>query len=99
MCAAPEAKVYFQNPPDHLVFDGNGGVRWSGVAKAPNTPTGLPDSVKTARNNLFHGDKSHDSLRDDALMLAGLYIHNAAFEAALTDCRFDEFIGTVKYGL
>lgn len=99
MSAAPEAKIYFQTPPDHLVLDGNGGVRWSGAAKAPTTVVSLFESVKTARNNLFHGDKRHDSRRDHDLMVAGLFILNAAFESAQTDSSFDSFIDAMEYGL
>lgn len=99
MKAAPEAAIYFTSPPDHLVPDTASGVRWSGKPELPRDAAGLFDSIKTARNNLFHGDKSHNSQRDTDLMVAALFVLNAAFEAAERDRRFDAFISAMEYGL
>jgi hypothetical protein len=99
MKAAPEAAIYFTSPPDHLVPDTASGVRWSGKPDVPGDAAGLFDSIKTARNNLFHGDKSHNSQRDTDLMAAALFVLNAAFEAAERDRRFDAFISEMEYGL
>lgn len=99
MKAAPEAAIYFRRPPDHLVPDGAGGVRWSGNPTQPQDAASLFDSIKTARNNLFHGDKTHDNRRDTELMTAALFILNAAFEDAERDHAFDKFIAAMEYGL
>ncbi|MGB0083950.1 MAG: hypothetical protein WBP94_01055 [Rhodomicrobiaceae bacterium] len=82
MQAAPEAAIYFNRPPDHLVPNGTDGVRWSGNAVQPHDAAILFDSIKTARNNLFHGDKAHDNDRDKELRTTALFILNAAYEAA-----------------
>lgn len=99
MKIAPEAAIYFEDPPDHLVNSPEGGVQWSGTPKVPANAGELFDSIKTARNNLFHGDKRHDNRRDTALMQAALFILNAAFDAAHTLEAFDGFIAEMEYGL
>ena len=99
MRAAPEAAIYFHQPPDHLVADGVGGVRWSGSPTLPRDAVSLFDSIKTARNNLFHGDKAHDHRRDTKLIDAALFILNAAYEDAEKDHAFDRFITAMEYGL
>ena len=99
MQAAPEAAIYFRQPPDHLVPDGANGVRWSGNPAQPRDAASLFDSIKTARNNLFHGDKAHDNHRDTELMIAALFILNAAYEDAEKDDAFAEFIAAMEYGL
>ena len=99
MRAAPEAAIYFNRPPDHLVPDGPNGVRWSGNPPQPRDAATLFDGIKIARNNLFHGDKAHDNDRDTALMTAALFILNAAYEVAEADPAFARFIAAMEYGL
>ncbi len=99
MQAAPEAAIYFAAPPDHLVMDPAGGVRWAEAPITPTTTAGLFASINTARNNLFHGDKQHDRQRDTDLMVAAVFILNAAYDAAEGDARFDRFIAEMAYGL
>jgi len=49
MQAAPEAAIYFDQPPDHLIIDGADGVRWSGNPARPQDAATLFDSIKTDR--------------------------------------------------
>ncbi len=65
----------------------------------PTNAAELFESIKTARNNLFHGDKRHDNQRDTALMLAALFILNAAFDAIQPLDRFSSFIAEMEFGL
>lgn len=99
MQAAPEASIYFTEPPDHLINTDDGGVKWSANPRHPTDTKTLFDSIKKARNNLFHGDKKHDNERDNKLMQAALFILNAAFEEAEKDPAFKEFIGAMEFGL
>ncbi len=99
MQASHEAQIYFNHPPDHLILDGADGVRWSDHPDVPNDTATLLDSIKTARNNLFHGDKAHDSRRDTELMAAALFILNAAYEDAERTPGFEQFIAAMEYGL
>ena len=96
---APEAAIYFVQPPDHLVCDGEDDVRWSGSATLPHDAVSLFKSIKTARNNLFHGDKAHNNCRDTELMTAALFILNVAYEDAEQDQAFNRFIMAMEYGL
>ena len=99
MQAAPEAAIFFRQPPDHFVTDEANGVCWSGNPTQPQDAASLFESIKTARNNLFHGDKAHDNHRDTELMTAALFILNAAYEDAEKDHVFDGFIAAMEYGL
>ncbi|MER9291516.1 hypothetical protein NKI71_14840 [Mesorhizobium sp. M0510] len=99
MQAAPQVAIYFAAPPDHLVTDAAGGVRWSGAPISPTTTAELFGSINTARNNLFHGDKQHDRQRDTDLMVAALFVLNAAYDAAEGDARFIGFVSEMAYGL
>ena len=99
MSAAPEAAIYVQVPPDHLVCDGTGGVRWSGAGSRPSNLAELFGSIKTARNNLFHGDKRHDSRRDTELMAAALFVLNATYAEVETEPAFESFVTAMEYGL
>lgn len=99
MKAASEAKVYFQQPPDHLVVDGADDVRWSGQPDRPKDAASLFDSIKVARNNLFHGDKAHNNQHDTELMAAALYILNEAYRVAECDSKFNRFVSAMEYGL
>lgn len=99
MQAAPEAGIYFRAPPDHLIVDAADGARWSGHPAQPRDAASLFDCIKTARNNLFHGDKAHDNGRDTELMVAALFILNAAYEEAEKDQAFDRFVSAMEYGL
>lgn len=96
---APKASIYFEDPPDHLVPNDKGGVDWSEQPMVPTDASTLFESIKTARNNLFHGDKAHDNTRDTRLMVAGLFILNAAFDAAEDEVAFNDFIMAMEYGL
>src|SRR5690606_5022457 len=99
MQASPEVAIYFVKPPEYLVNDENGSVRWSGATKVPTTTAELFECIKTARNNLFHGDKRHDNGRDTDFMRAALFVLNSAFHCAENDRRFDAFIGEMEHGL
>ena len=72
MQTSNQARIYFTAPPDHLVATADDGVDWSGTPSVPNDAASLFQSIKTARNNLFHGDKRHDNNRDTQLMAAAL---------------------------
>lgn len=98
MKAADAAKIYFEAPPDHLVPDG-AGVDWSKSPKVPQSAREVFESIKIARNNLFHGDKRHDNDRDQRLMIAALFILNSAYEAAKSQPAFSHFISHMEYGL
>ena len=74
-------------------------MRWSGNPTQPQDAASLFDSIKTARNNLFHGNKAHDNRRDTELMSAALFVLNAAYEDAENDHAFNEFIAAMEYGL
>lgn len=94
-----QALIYFREPPDYLKANNNGGVEWSGSPTPPHEALTLFKSLKTARNNLFHGDKKHDHSRDVKLMQAGLHILNTAYHYASQDEVFSEFIAEMEYGL
>lgn len=99
MRAAPEAEIYFRAPPDHLVPDGADGVRWSGNPVPPRDAATLFGSIKTARNNLFHGDKAHNNQRDTELMKAALFILDAAYDEVEKHQAFARFVAAMEYGL
>lgn len=96
---AKEARVYFEEPPDHLVLTSNDGVDWSGAPRFPADAASLFQSIKQARNNLFHGDKSHDNNRDNQLMEAALFVLNEAYKEAEKTDGFGGFLGAMEYGL
>lgn len=97
--ASPEAAIYFTSPPDRLVVNDGNGVRWSGQLRVPTNMLELLESIKTARNNLFHGDKRHDNRRDNDLMIAALFILNEIYKAVEQDPKFQHFIDEMEYGL
>ena len=100
MKAAPEAKIYFEKPPDQLKLK-NGQVGFAPV-EPPRDGQELFKALKRARNNLFHGDKRHDNRRDSDLMGAGLFILNCAFEAAAAahdKPALQGFVGKMEFGL
>ncbi|MGJ8597145.1 hypothetical protein [Sulfitobacter sp.] len=99
MKVAAEASIYFEEPPDHLVTTENGGVAWSEAPQVPTDAATLFESIKTARNNLFHGDKKHNRERDTNLMVAALFVLNEAYKAAEEDDQFFDFIGAMEFGL
>lgn len=94
-----QAQIYFEAPPDHLVATADGGVGWSGTTLAPNDAASLFQSIKTARNNLFHGDKRHDNNRDTQLMQAALFVLNEAYKDAEVTDGFDRFLNAMEFGL
>ncbi|BAQ68765.1 hypothetical protein NHU_01608 [Rhodovulum sulfidophilum] len=94
-----EAKIYFEAPPDHLVTTNDGGVEWSGNPVAPYDTISLFQSIKTARNNLFHGDKKHDNHRDTQLMEAALFVLNEAYYEAEQAGGFEDFLAAMEFGL
>jgi hypothetical protein len=59
----------------------------------------LFQSIKTARNNLFHGDKKHDNHRDTQLMQAALFVLNEAYHEAERADGFGDFLGAMEFGL
>lgn len=97
--AAPETLIFFDEPPDYLKMSDDGGVEWSGSPNSPHDAVTLFKSLKTARNNLFHGDKKHDHSRDIKSMKAGLNILNTAYYYTSQDERFSEFIAEMAYSL
>lgn len=100
MKAAPEAAVYFENPPGQLALVG-GQVQFVPVAP-PSNGWELFQALKRARDNLFHGDKRHDNSRDQALMVAGLFILNHAYETAVAahdEPALQDFVGRMEFGL
>ena len=94
-----QAQIYFEAPPDHLVATADGGVDWSEVPLVPNDAASLFQSIKTARNNLFHGDKKHDNNRDTQLMEAALFVLNEAYKDAEGTDGFDRFLNAMEFGL
>ena len=99
MAGSDEAKIYFEAPPDHLITTDDGGVDWSGDPVSPHDTASLFQSIKTARNNLFHGDKKHDSHRDTQLMQAALFVLNEAYHEAERANGFEDFLGAMEFGL
>lgn len=87
-----EAQIYLDASPKKLEPDEAGGVRWAERGVPPTNALELFDRINTARNNLFHGDKAHDNQRDTDLMLAALFILQAAYDDARTDNRFAQFV-------
>jgi len=98
MKSTKEAKIYFDQPPNQLILSDNS-VTWSKIPKVPSTTVGLFESIKAARNNLFHGDKKHNRKRDQDLMIAALFILNAAYDAAEKDPKYYAFIAEMEFGL
>jgi hypothetical protein len=96
---AGEARIYFEAPPDHLVATADGDVAWSGAPSTPDDAASLFQSIKTARNNLFHGDKKHDNDRDTQLMKAALFVLNEAYQEAVGNEGFDKFVSAMEFGL
>jgi hypothetical protein len=99
MSSSPEAAVLFQAPPDRLVIDGAEGVRWSGNPSAPRNNVDLLEAVKTVRNNLMHGDKRHDVVRDTSLISAALFILNSAYAESEQLAEFRAFVFAMEFGL
>ncbi len=99
MVGSDQAKIYFEAPPDHLVTTDDGGVDWSGNPNVPHDTESLFQNIKTARNNLFHGDKTHDNYRDTQLMIAALFVLNEAFKDAERTDGFERFLGAMEFGL
>lgn len=99
MQRASEARIYFEEPPDHLVLAGDGGVDWSEAPRIPTDASSLFQSIKQARNNLFHGDKRHDSDRDNRLMEAALFVLNEAYKEAENTEGFAGFLSAMEHGL
>lgn len=100
MKAARAAAIYFENPPDQLALI-EGQVQFVSV-DPPRDGWELFQALKRARDNLFHGDKRHDNDRDRALMIAGLFILNSAYEAAeAADGKpeLQDFLGRMEFGL
>lgn len=100
MKAAPEAAIYFENPPGQLaLLDGQ--VQFAPV-DPPRDGIELFKALNRARDNLFHGDKRHDNRRDSDLMIAGLFILNRAYEAAEAardQPALQDFVGRMEFGL
>lgn len=99
MQGADQARIYFEEPPDHLVASDDGGVEWSGTPSVPNDAASLFQSIKTARNNLFHGDKKHENNRDTQLMEAALFVLNEAYKEAEGNEGFNKFLNAMEFGL
>lgn len=99
MAVSDQAEIYFEAPPDHLVTTNDGGVDWSGNPVVPHDTASLFQSIKTARNNLFHGDKKHDNHRDTQLMKAALFVLNDAYKEAERTDGFEGFLGAMEFGL
>ncbi|WP_132665857.1 hypothetical protein [Rhizobium sp. PP-CC-3G-465] len=99
MQAAPEARVYFDQPPAYLVRDAFDGVEWSKTPVVVKDASSLFEAIKVARNNLFHGDKAHDNDRDTKLMAAALFVLNSAFAATERDPKFQRFVSEMEFGL
>lgn len=100
MKAKPEAAIYFENPPGQLALVDDQ-VQFVPVAP-PSNGWELFQALKRARDNLFHGDKRHDNGRDQALMVAGLFILNHAYEtaeAAHNQPALQDFVGRMEFGL
>jgi hypothetical protein len=100
MKAAPEAVIYFTNPPGQLALK-DGQVQFLPV-DPPRDGVELFKALKRARDNLFHGDKRHDSRRDSDLMIAGLFVLNHAFrtaEAAHDKPALQDFVARMEFGL
>ncbi|WP_127110199.1 hypothetical protein [Pararhodobacter zhoushanensis] len=99
MRQSDQAQIYFEAPPDYLVTTADDGVDWSGTPLVPNDAASLFQSIKTARNNLFHGDKKHDSDRDTRLMEAALFVLNEAYKEAEGSEVFHRFLNAMEFGL
>jgi hypothetical protein len=99
MAESDQAKILFEAPPDHLVTTNDGGVDWSRNPVVPHDTASLFQSIKTARNNLFHGDKKHDNHRDTELMKAALFVLNEAYKDAECTDGFEGFLGAMEFGL
>lgn len=94
---APQAKVYFCEPPRRLECDGEGVKFPDKPPSAPENTKELFKSVKDARNNLFHGDKffgdQNNETRCKELVCAALFILNSAYDFARKDKEnFAQFI-------
>lgn len=93
-----EARILFDDPPDHLICVQDS-VDWSGKPQSPRDVKELFDRIKDIRNNLFHGDKKHDRLRDQKLVIAALFVLNLAYDWAENDESFSLFISEMEIGL
>lgn len=88
MQAAPEAQIFFDEPPLRLER-----VADDDVAFRPRPPVNstrrLLDAVKLVRNNLFHGDKAAFRPRDRELIQASLFVLDSAMAACeqIEECR------------
>ena len=92
----PEAKIFFEAPPDHLEPVGDS-VEWSGDPKMPQNVIDLFDCIRVVRNNLFHGDKRRDNHRDEALISAAIFILQSAYEVAVASKKFQRFVSEMEY--
>jgi hypothetical protein len=97
--AEKQAEIYFTCPPSKIELISPGIVGWPTCSEVPTDTSQLFDSIQTARNNLFHGDKSHNCDRDTKLMRAALFILNKAFIEAEKHDVFKDFIKEMSEGI
>lgn len=69
-----DVSALINDPPNVQIIDG-GTVRWQETLDRPiSSSHNLLISVKTVRDNLFHGGKSGENTRDDALCRAAIKV-------------------------
>lgn len=79
--AAPQASVFFADPPKKLFRVGEDEVEFRRTADIETCPD-LFVLLRRVRNNLFHGQKVLFEDRDGQLVEAALFVLDKAFEEA-----------------
>jgi hypothetical protein len=88
MQAAPEARIFFEEPPKRLIRIADDNVAFDDPIAVVNGQR-LFEAICRVRNNLFHGEKAFFSERDRALMEASLFVLDHAMHACadIEACR------------
>lgn len=81
MRTAPQADVFFTDPPKKLFVIGDDEVEFRRTADVETCPD-LFVLLRRVRNNLFHGQKVLFDDRDSQLIEAALFVLDQAFDVA-----------------
>lgn len=83
--------ILFCDPPRILERCCSGSVFWASTVSRPSCNRSLFDVVKAVRNNMFHGDKTTDGRRDNALIRASTKVLEEAWEVTGHESKFKCF--------
>jgi hypothetical protein len=84
MNAAPEADIFFSARPKKLMVIAKDDVDFQEPPAIVSVQQ-LFEAIRLIRNNLFHGEKTYITQRDNDLITAALFVLDNAFSAAMND--------------